>query len=112
MIRVVVAGIGGEPVARDGCGDDQGADLATALRDAGMEAVFAGSGLTPAQAAHSAVQEDAAAIAVWPGDEQAIAEVRDRLTADGAEDILVLPAETDPDSLAARVREWTGANHP
>lgn len=94
MIRVVVAGDGetANPAAR-------------AMRDAGMEVIYAGPHQEPAQLVDTALQEDAGAIALT-GTTQEIDEIRERLAARGGEDVTVMVfAEGTPASaIVDRVR--------
>jgi methylmalonyl-CoA mutase C-terminal domain/subunit len=89
-IRVVVS----EP------GPDGGVPgLARALRDAGMEVIYAGSRQTPEQIVQTALQEDADVIglAVGPGTPPALlAELVELLARRDAEDVLVFAATVEP----------------
>jgi isobutyryl-CoA mutase small subunit len=93
MIRVVVAGEAetADPAAR-------------AMRDAGMEVIYAGHHREPAQLVDTALQEDAGAIALTGT--AAAGVIRELLAARGAGDITVIafPAGTPPDEIVDRVR--------
>ncbi|WP_229051780.1 hypothetical protein [Aeromicrobium sp. Leaf350] len=80
--RVVVAGLA------DGSGaEDALVRRARVLRDAGVEVVWAGSGLTPDQVAAIAVAEDADGVEV--GDQAQVDPVAQALTARDADDVEV-----------------------
>lgn len=106
MIRVMVAGVGAPRGGQEQDREDQGPDVATALRNGGMEAIFTGWDQTPAQVARGAVQEDVDAVVVCLGDESVLADVREALAAEDAADVLVLAAGTQADAIDGRLREW------
>ncbi len=94
--RVVVAGLGEADPASDS--DDLLVRRARVLRDAGVEVIWAGSGLSVAQVAAIAVAEDAVAVELAPASAVADAEVA--LEAQGAGDVEVVgvlpgPSRTD-----------------
>ncbi|MFB9907158.1 cobalamin B12-binding domain-containing protein [Allokutzneria oryzae] len=97
MIRVVIAG------------DDDGdaAELAMALRDAGIEVVYTGPLRTAEQVAATVVQEDADAVGFRGTDEAAVAELRGLLVERGAEDVVVFPSTAAPDEI---VQSLTGTD--
>lgn len=88
MIRVVVAG------------DDETANpAARAMRDAGMEVIYAGPHREPERIVHTALQEDADAIALTGM--TALEQIRDLLTAQRADDVVVIafPSDMPPSEI-------------
>jgi len=93
VIRVVVAGMGaGEQAEQESTG------LATALRNAGMEAIFSGWGQGPEQVVRGAVQEDADAIGLCGGSAGLLEQVRALLAEEQAAEVLVFVFGAAPDS--------------
>ena len=102
MLRVVIATL-----------DRDGHDrcvwvVARALRDAGMEVIYAGLDQTPEQVVQAAIQEDADAICVSVVSRAHITlvpRVMDLLWEGGVDDIRVLVGGTIPTEDAAQLRE-------
>jgi methylmalonyl-CoA mutase cobalamin-binding domain/chain len=79
-LRVVVAG-------PDGQHDPRAVALARALRDSGAEVVLTGEVTSAGRLAATVVQEDADAVGVAGAPPDLLAEVLDRLSAAGVEDV-------------------------
>ncbi|WP_369257652.1 methylmalonyl-CoA mutase [Geodermatophilus amargosae] len=116
-LRVVVAG-------PDGPADPRAVALARALRDSGAEVVLTGEVGSAGRLAATVVQEDADAVGVAGAPPDLLAEVLDRLSAAGVEDVtaFVLGAtvglpegvrgfgdDAAPDDVVAALREAAGA---
>jgi methylmalonyl-CoA mutase C-terminal domain/subunit len=101
-IRVLVAKPGLD-------GHDRGAKvIARALRDAGMEVIYAGLRQTPEMIVNAALQEDVQVIglSILSGAHNAIVpRVMELLRAREMEDVLVIVGGTVPDADANRLRE-------
>lgn len=101
-IRVVIAKPGLD-------GHDRGAKIiARSLRDAGMEVIYTGLHQTPEQIAATVVQEDADAVglSILSGAHMTLVpRVMDLLTAEGANDVVVLVGGTIPKDDIVALRE-------
>ena len=101
-IRVVIAKPGLD-------GHDRGAKIiARSLRDAGMEVIYTGLHQTPEQIAATVVQEDADAVglSILSGAHMTLVpRVMDLLTAEGANDVVVLVGGTIPKADIVALRE-------
>jgi methylmalonyl-CoA mutase C-terminal domain/subunit len=98
-------------VARSGSDVEQlRADLvARALRDAGVEVIYAPPSAGLDQLAEAALQEDADAIGLPPGStDRPIDRLRDELEARGIEDLVVFSTDDDPAEVVAEIRAATG----
>ncbi len=96
-------------VAKPGLdGHDRGAKvIARALRDAGMEVIYAGLRQTPEMIVESAVQEDVGVIglSILSGaHHEIVGRVLDLLAAEGAQDIRLVVGGTIPDADAGELR--------
>ncbi|MFN0169623.1 MAG: cobalamin B12-binding domain-containing protein [Bryobacteraceae bacterium] len=96
-------------VAKPGLdGHDRGAKvIARALRDAGMEIVYAGLRQTPEMIVESAVQEDVGVIglSILSGaHREIVSRVLELLAAEGAQDIRLVVGGTIPDADAGELR--------
>ncbi len=100
MIRVVVAGMGVNSGA-----NDPGTELATELRNGGMEAIFTGWNQAPEQVVRGALQEDADAIGVCNGTAAVLSEIRGLLADEDAADILVFASTISPEAVVEWVQE-------
>jgi methylmalonyl-CoA mutase C-terminal domain/subunit len=104
-VRVVVAWPGAP---------DRGAEVvARALRDAGMEVVYAGPDQTPEELAATAVQEDVDAVVLAGAPEGSgtlVARLTELLGARGGDDVAVVPADAAGPQVVDRVRAAVGAD--
>lgn len=101
-IRVVVAG----PGPADG--DRRAERIARALRDQGVEVVYTDRPHTPEQLLATVVQEDADAVGIVPGADDAdpLGTLAGLMAERGVDDVLVFAGDDgDPADVAARVRD-------
>jgi methylmalonyl-CoA mutase cobalamin-binding domain/chain len=98
LIRVVVADPG-----TDGPDRTRADAVARALRDAGMEVVRTRD-VSPAALARAVVQEDADAVHPAGAGEAALRDLRARLDAEAAANVLVSDPATPPAEVAAAIR--------
>ena len=83
--------------------------VARALRDAGFEVIYAPPGAGPDQLAEAALQEDADAVAVPPGEREDEADLLGReLRERGVDDVLVVSTEGEPAEVANRLERGLG----
>lgn len=107
MIRVVLAGIGAGPGEQDPRAPDPGTDLATTLRNDGMEAVFVGWNQVPEQVVRGALHEDAVAIGLCNSTAALLTEIRGLLAENDAAEILVFGVGAErPEAIA----DWLAAH--
>ncbi|MEE2777948.1 MAG: cobalamin B12-binding domain-containing protein [Acidobacteriota bacterium] len=90
-------------------GHDRGAKIvARSLRDAGFEVIYSGLRQTPAQIVAAALQEDvdAVGLSILSGAHNSLLpEIKDQLSAEGADDVLVFAGGIIPEQDIAGLKD-------